>query len=621
MAALAHSCKQLIQLADPTIPSDRLDSLNHKELLSEAIQASFVMAEFYRLMHEVPIARADSSTLKVVPESLLQRYGVPTEKLPTFDSNRHDSSQQNAKRIIHWNGLDIGITHRANQDVRYGNRMQGVSYGHIRRSWGSAEDGKALDVYLGPNLQSTKLFKLRQLNPGEGTVDETKYGVGFETAAEFKDAYQRHLPLSIKESMFGGIEEIPLDELQAYRSGTHLDGCGCEQCQTKQERLDIIRKNPKTQKFELWSKDGSQLLGEHDSYEAAMQQEAAIAASKKRQHADNSEETGKGEWRYTEDGKRIWVKRPDVENGGYWKYDPRSRNEDTQKTPGIRKLSVSNEFISKLKFLPYREFDKGQNAVTFATDPKGNALMIKAGRTRNVTNEILASEIGAAEHISLNKIRVLPKEPISRRLPSGYIVQENQAASLHYLVPGVPMSNDVDTMEAISDRTPEGLARNYFFQFAGSHPDLAKIQALDILIGNSDRHHGNVYYDESTDSYHGIDHSELEEIGPAHFVSKALQLYQSRLENNEPTVDLLGPNPEAVKNNIKTFFTQLEHLSKKYKPSQMTALRTDLAAQVNPGQSFDERAERAAYVKEGAEFDRDNQPLIRKVLSHKRTFE
>lgn len=115
------------------------------------------------------------------------------------------------RKVMAWNGLSIGITH-PDGSRRYGLPLRGLSYGHIRRSYGTADDGKAQDVYVGPDTDCQDCFKIRQLTP-DGLHDEYKYMIGFRDPIAARDAYLKHVP----RARFGGIELVSPDELAAYR--------------------------------------------------------------------------------------------------------------------------------------------------------------------------------------------------------------------------------------------------------------------------------------------------------------------------------------------------------------------------------------------------------------------
>ena len=126
------------------------------------------------------------------------------------------------KRIEIRNGLKIGITHDPG-DLRYSKSMM-AGYGHVRGTYGQGEDGKAVDVYLGADLNSPKIYKVRQIDPATGEIDEHKYFVGFNSTKKVKDTFCYHAG----SDRFGGVEPASDAELSAYRQDAiRRDGCGC----------------------------------------------------------------------------------------------------------------------------------------------------------------------------------------------------------------------------------------------------------------------------------------------------------------------------------------------------------------------------------------------------------
>lgn len=109
--------------------------------------------------------------------------------------------ENKATRYIYWNDLTIGVEFEVGQE-RFGKTME-VAYGYIARHLGA--DGDALDCYLGPDLSSQRIFRIRQVKP-DGMFDEHKYMFFFDTEERAARAFKRHIPLD----RYGGIEEVSL---------------------------------------------------------------------------------------------------------------------------------------------------------------------------------------------------------------------------------------------------------------------------------------------------------------------------------------------------------------------------------------------------------------------------
>lgn len=90
-----------------------------------------------------------------------------------------------------------------------------LPYGYVRGTLGmEADEGKkdAVDVFIGPNKESQKVFVVRQMKaPDYTATDENKCFVGFDSAKEAKSAYLRHYD---DKRFFGGIKEVSMDKFK-----------------------------------------------------------------------------------------------------------------------------------------------------------------------------------------------------------------------------------------------------------------------------------------------------------------------------------------------------------------------------------------------------------------------
>lgn len=129
--------------------------------------------------------------------------------------------------------------------------------------------------------------------------------------------------------------------------------------------------------------------------------------------------------------------------------------------------------------------------------------------------EVVASKIAKALEISLNDVEI-----ISSSNPFEFRLFPNCPGSLHLKVKGKciehgPPWSAFDLHQKIRSPflikrkgplSPKeiGLRREIILTMS-KHSDLPKIAALDTYLGNSDRSLSNIFYDESTDTYYGID--------------------------------------------------------------------------------------------------------------------
>lgn len=117
---------------------------------------------------------------------------------------------------VRWNGLKIGIENKKGS-VRKGTDPDGkpweikmnYPYGRILGTMGT--DRNHIDVYLGPNRKSDKVFVVHQNNPWTGKYDEDKVMIGFNDGESAKSAYQSQYD---RPDFFGSMDEMTVDELK-----------------------------------------------------------------------------------------------------------------------------------------------------------------------------------------------------------------------------------------------------------------------------------------------------------------------------------------------------------------------------------------------------------------------
>jgi len=124
-------------------------------------------------------------------------------------------------------GLDIAIENRKGSKRSWydphgkekGSTFMHFDYGYIRMTKGT--DGDHVDVYLGPNEESDKVFLVDQMKKPEGEIkkdgvawtkfDEQKVMLGFDSAEEAKAAYLKQYN---DPRFFGSMKEMPFEEFK-----------------------------------------------------------------------------------------------------------------------------------------------------------------------------------------------------------------------------------------------------------------------------------------------------------------------------------------------------------------------------------------------------------------------
>ncbi len=150
-----------------------------------------------------------------VPQRTLDRQvKAQTDTSPT-EAQKEAGNYRKAS--INIQGLDISIENprgstRSGTDAQ-GNRWETKMhshYGYIRRSEGA--DGDHVDVFVGPNPSSEKVFIVDQVNPDD-TFDEHKVLLGFDSKLRARSGYKANYTRGWK---VGPITSMTMDEFKAW---------------------------------------------------------------------------------------------------------------------------------------------------------------------------------------------------------------------------------------------------------------------------------------------------------------------------------------------------------------------------------------------------------------------
>jgi hypothetical protein len=113
-----------------------------------------------------------------------------------------------------WNGFRVWIENEKGS-TRSGTGKNGKKwsvemkndYGYVYRTLGL--DGDSLDVYLGDDKDSKRVFIVHQTDPETGEFDEDKVMLGFKTPESAKKAYLAHYD---DDRFFGGMDEVSAED-------------------------------------------------------------------------------------------------------------------------------------------------------------------------------------------------------------------------------------------------------------------------------------------------------------------------------------------------------------------------------------------------------------------------
>ena len=137
-------------------------------------------------------------------------------------SEAQKKSGRYKKGHINVNGFDIAIENPKGS-VRKGTDDNGKSwenkihhhYGELKRTEGA--DGDAVDVFVGDDTESQKIFVIDQVNP-DGGFDEHKVMMGFGDKLKARAGYQKNYDKGWK---VGPVTEMSVDEFRGWLS--HAD--------------------------------------------------------------------------------------------------------------------------------------------------------------------------------------------------------------------------------------------------------------------------------------------------------------------------------------------------------------------------------------------------------------
>lgn len=161
--------------------------------------------------------------------------------------------------------------------------------------------------------------------------------------------------------------------------------------------------------------------------------------------------------------------------------------------------------------------------VKFLTDKNGNTFVLKQVKDQSaeeqvkVVFEYIAAAIATQANIPIPQTYLIPKEwqHAAKKYP-------NRVAILQAMVPGLNLNGQSGLTLHQQSRSPytnatmtarfgelkeenKGLTLSVIKSMS-QHEDLCKIVAFDTFLNNSDRSGPNLFYDNKTNRYYGIDH-------------------------------------------------------------------------------------------------------------------
>lgn len=127
------------------------------------------------------------------------------DKLP----QHHSSSFKNLGIVIEWPKGSVR-TGKDKNGKKWSRKME-ADYGYIPDT-AAAGDKEGLDVYIGPNEQSEKVFVVEQLTD-DGEFDEYKCLLGFDDLDTAFETYLKHYPDDWEDNNVAEVYEVPFHHL------------------------------------------------------------------------------------------------------------------------------------------------------------------------------------------------------------------------------------------------------------------------------------------------------------------------------------------------------------------------------------------------------------------------
>ena len=191
-----------------------------EEAKREAME-SFARAEA-KAKGQVNTTRLDEIVRPKTPEAtsakVVERAANKTNIEP---SDAQKKAGNYAKGAVKWNGLEIAIenpkgSRRSGKDPsgREWSVEMPDHYGYIRRTAGA--DGDQVDVYVGPNPKSEKVYVVEQRDLRTEKFDEHKALVGYDSLTDAMSAYDRAFSDGRGFERIKDIQEMSVDEFKAW---------------------------------------------------------------------------------------------------------------------------------------------------------------------------------------------------------------------------------------------------------------------------------------------------------------------------------------------------------------------------------------------------------------------
>lgn len=164
----------------------------------------------------------DNGVSKLSEDTLAASLRAARKATDTTPSEAQQEAGNYAKGRFRWQGLDISLENPEGS-VRRGVDASGKAwetkmkhdYGYFRRTVGA--DSDHVDCFIGPSLQSDRVFVVNQIDPETKKFDEHKVMIGFVDEAEARAGYLANYSDDWKG--LGSLKSMSLDQFKTWLQG------------------------------------------------------------------------------------------------------------------------------------------------------------------------------------------------------------------------------------------------------------------------------------------------------------------------------------------------------------------------------------------------------------------
>lgn len=263
------------------------------------------------------------------------------------------------------------------------------TYGYIRKTEG--KDGDHIDIFLGPNPESTSVFVVDQVNPDK-SFDEHKVMMGFHSLDEAKTAYLSNYEEGWQR--LGNITEVPLDNFKKWIDSSHRKTKPFSEYKSMEETGLPASTNGKSDEIGIRFRKSTTVSEEESLIER-------FKADGTYMKAPNGKPTNLNEKQWMQVRSKAFK-----EWFGDWERASRINKLRESKAAEITGEEITPSDDLKQYRKNALEYGKGLQG-EYTNKDTGNIIQLQRGRRNGGVNEVLQHDYKDAEH--LQSIAAIPQ--------------------------------------------------------------------------------------------------------------------------------------------------------------------------------------------------------------------